>query len=91
VDALQVVVRHKQAFDRTIGWALIAIGTFIVYGYSGISHEVLFTTSMMVIPVLAYHVKQRAPVARIAVWVAVAVAGTVVGMRLVYAMLVNLP
>ena len=91
VDALQVVVRHKQAFDRTIGWALIAIGTFIVYGYSGISHEVLFTTSMMVIPVLAYHVKRQAPVARIAVWVAVTGAGTIVGMRLVYAMLVNLP
>ena len=91
VDALQVVVRHKQAFDRTIGWALIAIGTFVVYGYSGISHEALFTTSMMVAPVLAYHVKRHSPVDRIAAWALVTVAGTLVGMRLMYAMLVNLP
>lgn len=91
VDALQIVVRHKQAFDRTIGWALIAIGTFIVYGYSGISHEALFTISMMVIPVIAYHVKQHAHIARIAVWAAVTVVSTLVGMRVMYAMLVNLP
>ena len=52
VDALQVVVRHKQAFDRALGWVLVAVGTFIVYGYSGISHDLLFTTTMMVVPVL---------------------------------------
>ena len=91
VDALQIIVRHKQAFDRAIGWALIAIGTFIVYGYSGISHEALFTTSMMVVPVLAYHVKRHSSVPRIAAWVAMTGAGTLVGMRLMYAMLVNLP
>lgn len=91
VDALQIVVRHKQAFDRAIGWALLAIGTFIVYGYSGISHEALFTTSMMVVPVVAYHLKQHSPVRRIAAWAAVTGAGTLVGMRLMYAMLVNLP
>ena len=35
VDAMQVVVRHKRTFDRAIGWALIAIGTFIVYPATG--------------------------------------------------------
>lgn len=91
VDALQIVVRHKRAFDRAIGWALIAIGTFILYGYSGISHEVLFTTSMMIAPVVAYHVKLHSPLRCAAAWVAVAGAGTVIGMRLMYAILVNLP
>ncbi|MSO30818.1 MAG: hypothetical protein EXQ48_07745 [Acidobacteria bacterium] len=91
VDALQIVVRHKQAFDRTLGWALLAIGTFIVYGYSGISHEALFTTSMTIVPVVAYHVKQRSPLHRAAAWVAIAGVGTVIGMRVMYAILVNLP
>jgi cytochrome c-type biogenesis protein len=91
VDALQIVIRHKQAFDRALGWALIGIGTFIVYGYSGISHEALFTTSMMVVPVLAYHLKQHSPVLRIAAWAAITGAGTLAGMRLMYAVLVNLP
>jgi len=91
VDALQVVVRHKQAFDRALGWALVAVGTFIVYGYSGISHDLLFTTAMMVVPVLAYHVKQHAPLQRIAAWIVATGVGTILGMRLMYAMLVNLP
>jgi len=91
VDALQIVVRHKKAFDRVLGWALIAAGTFIVYGYSGISHELIFTTSMMVLPVLAYHVKQHSPVPRIAAWSVATGVGTLVGMRLMYVMLVNLP
>lgn len=91
VDAMQIVVRHKRTFDRAIGWALVAIGTFIVYGYSGISHEVLFTTSLMIAPVVAYHVKYRSPIARAAAWVAVAGVGTVIGMRVMYALLVNLP
>ena len=91
VDALQIVVRHKQAFDRALGWSLIAIGTFIFYGYSGISHEALFTVSMMVAPVVAYHVKQRSPWHRTAAWVAATSLGTLIGMRLMYAMLVNLP
>jgi cytochrome c biogenesis protein CcdA len=91
VDAMQVVVRHKRTFDRAIGWALVAIGTFIVYGYSGISHEVLFTSSMMIAPVVAYHVKHRSPLYRAAGWVALAAAGTIVGMRAMYALLVNLP
>ena len=91
VDAMQVVVRHKRTFDRAIGWALIAIGTFIVYGYSGISHEVLFTTSLMIAPVVAYHVKHRSPIGRAAAWTAVAGIGTVIGMRVMYALLVNLP
>jgi cytochrome c-type biogenesis protein len=90
-DALQVVIRHKQTFDRALAWTLIAIGTFTVYGYSGISHEALFTTSMMVLPVLAYHVKQSSPVLRIAAWTVVTGVGTLVGMRLMYAVLVNLP
>jgi cytochrome c biogenesis protein CcdA len=56
VDALQTVIRHRQRLDHALAWTLIAVGTFTVYGYSGISHESLFTTSMMVLPVLAYHV-----------------------------------
>ena len=91
VDALQIVVRHKQRLDHALAWALIAVGTFTVYGYSGISHEALFTTSMMVAPVLAYHVKQSAPVHRMAAWTVGTGVGTVVGMRLMYAVLVNLP
>jgi cytochrome c-type biogenesis protein len=91
VDALQIVVRHKQRLDHALAWALIAVGTFTVYGYSGISHEALFTTSMMVAPVLAYHVKQSSPIYRMAVWTLVTGVGTVVGMRLMYAVLVNLP
>ena len=91
VDALQIVVRHKQAFDRALGWALVAVGTFTVYGYSGITHELLFTTAMMVVPVLAYHVKQHSPLQRIAAWSVATGVGTLVGMRLMYVMLVNLP
>lgn len=90
-DALQTVVRHKQAFDRALAWALIAIGTFTVYGYSGISHDLLFTTAMMVVPVLAYHVKHSSPLPRIAAWTLITGAGTIVGMRLMYVVLVNLP
>ncbi|HEY3162403.1 MAG TPA: cytochrome c biogenesis protein CcdA [Vicinamibacterales bacterium] len=90
-DALQVVIRHKQTFDRALAWALIAIGTFTVYGYSGISHDLLFTTAMMVVPVLAYHVKHSSPLPRIAAWTLVTGVGTIVGMRLMYAVLVNLP
>jgi cytochrome c-type biogenesis protein len=91
VDAMQIVVRHKRTFDRAIGWALIAIGTFIVYGYSGISHDVLFTTTLMIVPVVAYHVKHRSSLARAAAWIAIAGAGTIVGIRAMYALLVNLP
>jgi len=91
VDALQTVIRHKQRLDHALAWTLIAVGTFTVYGYSGISHESLFTTSMMVLPVLAYHVKQSAPVPRIAAWMLVTGAGTLAGMRIMYAVLVNLP
>jgi cytochrome c-type biogenesis protein len=91
VDALQIVIRHKQRLDQALAWALIAVGTFTVYGYSGISHEVVFTTSMMVAPVLAYHVKQSSPLYRVAAWTVVTGAGTVVGMRLMYVVLVNLP
>ena len=90
-DALQVVIRHKRSFDRALAWTLIAIGTFTVYGYSGISHEALFTTSMMAAPVFVYHVKQSSPLPRIAGWLVVTGVGTLVGMRLMYAMLVNLP
>jgi cytochrome c-type biogenesis protein len=91
VDALQVVVRHKQRLDHALAWALIAVGTFTIYGYSGISHDALFTTSMMVAPVLAYHVKQSSPIYRMAAWILVTGVGTLVGMRLMYAVLVNLP
>jgi cytochrome c-type biogenesis protein len=91
VDALGTIARYKEAFDRAFGWALVAVGTFIVYGYSGISHDLLVTTAMMVVPVVAYHVKQHSPVPRIAAWGAATAAGTLLGVRLMYALLVNLP
>jgi cytochrome c-type biogenesis protein len=91
VDALQVVVRHKKAFDRAVGWALLGLGTFILYGYSGISHGQLFTTLMMVAPVVAYHVKHRSPLLRAAAWAVATGVGTLLGMRLMYLILVNLP
>jgi hypothetical protein len=46
---------------------------------------------MMIVPVLAYHVKQRSPLPRIAGWVVATGVGTLLGMRLMYVMLVNLP
>jgi hypothetical protein len=44
-----------------------------------------------VAPMLAYHIKQSSPIYRAAAWTVVTGVGTVVGMRLMYAVLVNLP
>jgi hypothetical protein len=46
---------------------------------------------MMVLPVLAYNVKQRSPLPRIAAWIVATGVGTLLGVRLMYVMLVNLP
>ena len=91
VDVLQLAARHKRSFDRFVGWGLVAIGTFMVYGYSGIAHERLLALSLMTVPVVAYHVKARSSLQRAAGWLVATVVGTLLGMRLVYWVLVNLP
>jgi cytochrome c-type biogenesis protein len=91
VDALQLAVRHKQRFNNALGWGLLAIGTFAVYGYSGVSHDRLLATTMMTAPVLAYHLKLGTALPRTAAWVAVTAVSTLLGVRAMYWMLVNLP
>jgi cytochrome c-type biogenesis protein len=91
VDALQLAVRHKQRFDRALAWALVATGTFTMYGYSGVSHGELLAVSLMVMPAAVYHVKLQTGVPRAAAWLGAAAIGTAVGVRLMYWMLVNLP
>ena len=91
VDALQLAVRHKKRFDRALGWGLVAIGTFTLYGYSGVRHDVLMALALMLAPALAYHIKVRSEVPRAAAWLAVTAASTLVGVRAMYWVLVNLP
>jgi cytochrome c-type biogenesis protein len=91
VDALQLAVRHKHRFDRALAWSLVAIGTFTLYGYSGVSHDRLLAVTLMTAPVLAYHIKMRSAVPRAAAWLALTAASTLVGVRVMYWMLVNLP
>lgn len=91
VDVLQLAARHKRSFDRMVGWGLVAIGTLIVYGYSGIAHERLLAVVLMTAPVLAYHLKIGSSPQRATVWLVVTVVGTLVGMQLVHWVLVNLP
>ena len=91
VDVLQLAARHKRSFDRIVGWGLVAIGTFVVYGYSGIAYERLLAVSLMTVPVFAYHVKARSSLQRGAVWLVTAVVGTLVGMQFLRWVLVNLP
>src|SRR5258706_5565074 len=84
VDALQLAVRHKQRFDRALAWALVATGTFTMYGYSGVSHGELLAVSLTVIPAAVYHVKLKTRVPRAATWLGAAAIGTAVGVRLMY-------
>jgi cytochrome c-type biogenesis protein len=91
VDALQAAVRHKRAFDRTLAWALVATGTFTIYGYSGISYDLWVAVALMLVPAIAFHVKMQSALPRAAAWAAATVVGTLVGVRVMYWMLVNLP
>jgi cytochrome c biogenesis protein CcdA len=91
IDSLQLIARHRRSFDRMVGWGLVAIGTFIVYGYSGIAHERLLAVLLMSVPVLAYHLKIHSSLQRATMWLIGTIFGTLVGMRLVYLVLVNLP
>jgi cytochrome c-type biogenesis protein len=91
VDALQLAVRHKQRFNQALGWGLVAIGTFTLYGYSGVVHDELMALALMTAPVLAYHLKIGSAAPRTAAWLAVTGASTLVGVRAMYWMLVNLP
>jgi cytochrome c-type biogenesis protein len=91
VDALALAVRHKQRFNQALGWGLVAIGTFTLYGYSGVVHDELLALVLMIAPVLAYHVKIGSAPPRTAAWLAVTAASTLVGVRAMYWMLVNLP
>ena len=91
VDVLQLAARHKRSFDRVVGWGLVAIGTLMVYGYSGVAHERTLAVLLMTVPVLAYHIKIRSSAQRATMWLIATIVGTLVGMRLVYLVLVNLP
>ena len=91
VDALELVVRHKRTFDRTLAWGLLATGTFIMYGYSGFAYAQLLAVMLMLVPVVVYHVKNGSALPRTAAWAAVATIGTLVGVRLIFWVLVNLP
>ena len=91
VDSLQLVARHRRSFDRLVGWGLVSIGTLMVYGYSGISHERVLAVLLMTVPVLAYHLKIRSSAQWATMWLVATLVGTLVGMQLVYWVLVNLP
>ena len=69
----------------------MAIGTFSLYVYSGVSHDLLMALTLMMAPALAYHIKIRSAVPRAAAWLAVTAASTLIGVRAMYWMLVNLP
>ena len=91
VDALRLVNRHKASFDRFVGWGLVAVGTFMVSGYSNVAHDRSLAAVLMAAPVLIYHAKVHSSVSRAVAWLFATVAGTVVGMAMLYWMLVNLP
>ncbi len=91
VDALQLAVRHKQRFDRALGWGLVAIGTFTLYGYSGVSHDLLLAVTLMTAPVIAYHLKVGSAMPRAAAWVTMTAVSTLIGVRVMYWMLVHMP
>jgi thiol:disulfide interchange protein len=91
VDALQLAVHHKQTFDRVLGWALLATGTFTMYGYSGVSHDRALAVMLMLVPAAAYHIRMGSAWLRAAAWLGATVVGTLAGVRLMYWVLVNLP
>ena len=91
VDSLRLVARHKRSFDWIIGWGLVAIGTVMVSGYSGLSHDRLVAVLLMTLPVFAYHVMIRSSAQRAATWLVATLVGTLVGMQIMYWGLVNLP
>lgn len=91
VDSLQLAVRYKQSFDRALGWGLVAIGTLMLYGYSSVSHGELLAVLLMAAPVLAYHVKAGSSSLRLGAWLSATVFGTLVTLRVIYLVLVNLP
>ena len=91
VDSFQIAVRHRRALDRVVGWSLVAVGTFMLYGYAGVSHDHLFAVLLMGAPVVAWHIKRHSPARRVALWLSTAAVGTVVGIRIVHVILVNLP
>lgn len=91
VNTLQLAARHKQVFDRALGWGLVAIGTLMLYGYSDVTHGQLLAVSLMSLPALAYHVKANVSARRASVWLAATVFGTLAGVRLVRLILLNLP
>lgn len=91
VDALRLATEHKPRFDRALGWGLVAIGALMLYGYSSLSQPELMAVLLMVGPVLAYHRKQRSLWPRTAAWLLSTIVATILGLRLVHVVLVNLP
>jgi cytochrome c-type biogenesis protein len=59
VDAMQIVRRHKEVFDRALGWSLVTIGAVAVWGYSTIQQGPAFVAALVTVPVLAYLIKAR--------------------------------
>jgi hypothetical protein len=90
-DALQLAVRHKDAFEQVMGWGLVAVGTFTLWGYSGIAYERTLALLLMVVPVVVYHLKVGSPLPRAAAWVVATACSTVAALRLAPAFLVALP
>jgi hypothetical protein len=95
IDSLKLVTRHKRAFNEIVGWGLVAIGTLMIHGYTGISHDRLLAIALMTAPVLGYHVKLRSSTPRIApriaLWLIATLVSTLAGIQIFYWGLVNLP
>jgi cytochrome c-type biogenesis protein len=91
VNAVSLAARHKQAFDRAIGWGLVAIGTLMLYGYGGVPQGLLLAEVLMTAPVLAYHLKARSSLVRTFVWLSATALATLAGLRIVFWILLNLP
>src|SRR5581483_11936358 len=68
IDSLRLAARYKDAFDRVIGWSLLAVGAFMLYGYSGVAHEVVLAMVLIGAAVAAYHIKAGAPAWRTMIW-----------------------
>lgn len=79
-DALALAVRHKETFEQAMGWGLVAVGTFTLWGYSGIPSTLALP--LMLVPVIIYHLKVRSPLPQAAAWVVAAAVATELTLRL---------
>jgi cytochrome c biogenesis protein CcdA len=91
VNAVSLAQRHKQAFDRLIGWGLVSVGALMLYGYGGVPHGEWFAEALMVAPVVAYHIKARSSPVRGLAWLVTTLVATLLGLRIVYWIFVTFP